>query len=255
MSLANQPFATSAVEGIAPAAVAAGGASPKPAERIPELRNGDRLTRSEFERRYEAMPHVNGAQLIEGIVYMPSPVRYVQHGGPHSSLITWLGLYRIKTPQVRCADNATSRLDNDNEPQPDAVLFLTSDIGGRVTVDGDGYLSGPPELVCEVSSSTVSIDLNAKLNAYRRNGVREYLVWRVEEDAIDWFELVEGRYAQLPVDESGIVRSKAFPGLWLNVPALLSDDLAAVAATVDAGAAAPEHAQFKATLEAKRQGA
>ena len=42
--------------------------------RILPLEHGDHLTREEFERRYEAMPHVRKAELIEGVVYMPSPV-------------------------------------------------------------------------------------------------------------------------------------------------------------------------------------
>lgn len=251
MSIGNQPLTTPATAAVVPP-LPAPAANPQLSAResIPKLQNGDRLTRSEFERRYSAMPEVKGAQLIEGIVYMPSPVRFTAHGGPHSSLITWLGLYRIKTPRVQCGDNVTSRLDHDNEPQPDAVMFLPVEIGGKAKVDADGYLAGAPELVCEVSSSTVSIDMNDKLNVYRRNGVKEYLVWRVEDGAIDWFELVEGRYVPLAIDESGVVRSKVFPGLWLDLPALLKDDLAAVAPAVDAGTATPEHAAFKSALEA-----
>lgn len=253
MSIGNQPLTTPVSAAVVPS-LAAPAAKPQPAagETIPKLQNGDRLTRAEFERRYSAMSEVKGAQLIEGIVYMPSPVRYVSHGGPHFALITWMGSYRIKTPYVNGGDNSTNRLDNDNEPQPDVVLFLPRAAGGQVTVDEDGYLSGAPELVCEVSASTVSIDMNDKLNVYRRNGVKEYLVWRVEDGAIDWFELVEGRYVPLTVDENGIVRSKVFPGLWLNVPAMLKDDLAAVAASVDAGTATPEHAEFKARLDAAK---
>jgi hypothetical protein len=45
----------------------------------PGLCNGDRLTRAEFERRYSAMPTVKKAELIEGVVYMPSPVTHKNH--------------------------------------------------------------------------------------------------------------------------------------------------------------------------------
>ena len=80
---------------------------------IPPLENGDRLSRSEFERRYGAMTDVKTADLIEGTVYMASPLR---HAEPHADVITWLGLYKAMTPGVRLGDNPTVRLDRDNEP-------------------------------------------------------------------------------------------------------------------------------------------
>ena len=212
---------------------------------IPPLVAGDRLTRFEFERRYLAMPDINKAELIEGIVYMPSPVRLTRHGQQHLFLAGWLSYYLSKTPGLKHAgDNVTVRLDEDNEPQPDLCLLLPAGVGGAAKVDADGYISGPPELVCEVSASTVSQDLNQKLGAYRRNGVREYLVWRVDDSAIDWFALHQGKYEQLPVDPAGMVRSEVFPGLWLDVPAMLNGDLAKVLAGVDRGVASAEHADF-----------
>lgn len=219
-----------------------------PKRDVPLLQNGDRLTRREFERRYNAMPEVKKAELIEGIVYMPSPVRLTHHGEPHAQLIGWATYYVAKTPALHVGDNATSRLDEDNEPQPDVMLLLPQIAGSTAVIDQDDYVSGAPDLVCEVSASSVSIDLHAKLNAYRRNGVREYLVWRVDDDALDWFELVHGQYVPLSPDNAGVVRSKVFPGLWLDVPALLRGDLAAVFATVDAGVATPEHAALRERL-------
>lgn len=251
MSIGNQPITTPVTDVVVPP-LAAPAAIPRPAvhESIPKLQNGDRLTRVEFERRYIATPEVRGAQLIEGIVYMPSPVRFVQHGQPHGIVLTWIGYYIAQTPGLLFAGEATSRLDEDNEPQPDAMLLLPSAAGSAARIDEDGYASGPPEFVGEVSASTVSIDLNSKMNAYRRNGVKEYLVWRVEEGAIDWFQLVDGRYDSISPDENGTVRSKVFPGLWLDAPAMLRGDLAAVLAAVDAGTATPEHAEFKARIAA-----
>ena len=108
---------------------------------IPPLRDGDRLTRAEFERRYEAMPHVKKAELLEGVVHMPSPVRFHQHGKPHLHLATWLGNYEADTPGVEAADNATARLDMDNEPQPDAMMIVSPEVGGRTTIV-DGYVEG-----------------------------------------------------------------------------------------------------------------
>ena len=211
---------------------------------VPPLENGDRLTRDEFERRYEAMPHLKKAELIEGVVYVPSPVRYRHHGAPHALLINWLGHYAAGTPGVGISDNSTVRLDLDNEPQPDALLLIDPACGGQTHFSTDDYIEGSPELVAEVASSSVSYDLHAKLHAYRRNGVREYIVWRVLEQAIDWFVLRAGQYEPLPVDANGLLRSEVFPGLWLDPVALVRGELATVLAIVQQGLNSPEHATF-----------
>src|SRR5262249_45336818 len=106
-------------------------AAPSNATRTPSLETGDHLTRAEFERRYEAMPPLKKAELIEGVVYMPSPVRWNQHAAPHADLIAWLVVYRASTPGVHAGDNGTIRLDMENEPQPDASLFIHPDRGGQ----------------------------------------------------------------------------------------------------------------------------
>ena len=146
--------------------------------RIPPLESGDRLTRSEFERRYEAMPQLRKAELIEGVVYVGSPVRISYHGSPQIRLNAWLGAYLAHTPGVQGGDNATVRLDLANEPQPDCLLYIDPACGGQVRISEDDYIEGAPELTAEISASSASIDLHAKLEAYRRNGVREYLIWR-----------------------------------------------------------------------------
>lgn len=215
---------------------------------VPLLENGDHLDRLEFERRYHAMPHVKKAELIEGVVYMPSPVRYSHHSGPHFDLITWLGLYRMVTPGVRGGDNGSLRLDMDNEPQPDACLIVLPSHGGRTMIDEDDYIVGGPELVAEVSASSVSIDLKAKKRAYGRNGVLEYIVWRVEDRQIDWFVLRAGQYELLGRDASGIYRSEVFSGLWLDATALVQGDLSAVFRVVQQGLASPEYTAFAAKL-------
>ncbi|HYG76000.1 MAG TPA: Uma2 family endonuclease [Planctomycetota bacterium] len=148
---------------------------------MPPLENGDRLTRDEFERRYNAMPNVKKAELIEGVVYTPSPVSQ-SHSEPHFSIIGWLAAYKSASPGTVGGDSGTIRLDQDNEIQPDAFLFVLPTHGGHVRKTDDDYLEGAPELVVEISNSSVSIDLNAKMNAYRRNGVREYIVWRVASE-------------------------------------------------------------------------
>jgi Uma2 family endonuclease len=214
---------------------------------IPPLRNGDRLSRAEFERRYAAMPGVKKAELIEGVVYMPSPVSD-DHSGAHFDLITWLGLYRLATPGVVGGDNGTLRLDLDNEPQPDAFLRILASHGGQARVDADGYVMGAPELVAEVAVSSVSIDLHGKLHIYRRNGVREYVVWRVEDAQIDWFVLREGRYEPLPRTPAGLYQSEVLPGLCLDPAALIRGDLLTVFQAVQQGLAGAEHASFVARL-------
>jgi Uma2 family endonuclease len=215
---------------------------------VPALENGDRLTRAEFERRYEAMPHLKKAELIEGVVYVPSPVRHRQHGAPHAHLIGWLGLYTANTPGVEVGDNGSVRLDLDNEPQPDALLFIDPTRRGQVRISDDGIIEGAPELVAEVASSSVSYDLHAKLHVYRRNGVCEYIVWRVLEQAVDWFVLRDGQYERMPRDAQGLVRSEVFPGLWLDAAALLRGDLVTLLTVVQQGLASPEHHAFVARL-------
>jgi Uma2 family endonuclease len=217
-------------------------------ETIPPLENGDTLTRAEFERRYEAMPHLKKAELIEGVVYVPSPVRHSYHGHQHTHLIGWLAQYEANTPGVEASDNVTVRLDLDNEPQPDALLFIDPACGGQARIDADGYIEDAPELVAEVAASTVSYDLHAKLRVYRRNGVREYIVWRVLDKEIDWFVLRAEQYERLPLDAEGLYRSEIFPGLWLDPAALLRGELATVLAVVQRGLASPEHAAFATRL-------
>lgn len=216
----------------------------KPFFTVPPLENGDRLTRSEFERRYAAMPHVKKAELIEGKVYVASPVRIVNHGRPHSHIMGWLFVYCAATPGVDIADNATVRLDADNEPQPDALLRIEPEFGGTSRISADGYVEGAPELIVEVAASSASYDLDEKLKVYRRNGVQEYLVWQVDDDRLDWFSLQSDRYINLEPDIDGISRSRIFPGLWLDVRALLNGNLARILAVIQTGVSIAEHQQF-----------
>ncbi len=215
---------------------------PLPLFTIPPLENGDRLSRVEFERRSAAMPADCKAELIQGIVYMSAALRYRSHGKPHSQLHGWLFTYQIATPGVEIADAITVRLDDDNEPQPDIALFIAA--GGQTTISADDYVEGAPELLAEISASTVSIDLGAKKTAYQQNGVQEYIVWRVLDNAIDWFYLDNGTYIDLPPDDDGIIRSRQFPGLWLDRAALLDDNMPPVIALLQVGLASADHSTF-----------
>lgn len=218
--------------------------SVSPTIKVPPLESGDRLTRPEFERRYQAMPHIKKAELIEGVVYVASPVRMANHGRPHAQIVGWLMVYSAATPGVDLADNATVRLDIDNEPQPDALLRLEPEVGGNSRISDDDYIKGAPELIVEVAASSASYDLNDKLNAYRRNGVQEYIVWQIYENHLDWYSLAEGKYVNLQPDATGTIRSQIFPGLWLSITALLESNSAEVLAVLQQGLQTAEHQAF-----------
>ncbi|MGL5020233.1 MAG: Uma2 family endonuclease [Luteolibacter sp.] len=189
----------------------------------PQLQQGDVLARTEFERRYAAMPGLKKAELIEGIVYMASPVRADVHGIPHVKLATLLQVYATKHPGLIVADNATVRLDTLNEPQPDLLLMRTH---GQAHLDSDGYISGAPELIAEIAASTASYDLHQKKRTYLRAGVLEYLVWLADENRLIWWQLKDDEFVEIPADENGLVTSATFPGLVIDSNALTSGNLA-----------------------------
>ena len=209
---------------------------------IPPLENGDKLTRHEFERRYHAMPNLKKAELIEGVVYVASPLRIKSHGEPHAYIMTWLGVYKAATPGIGFADNTTVLIDTDNEPQPDALLRIET--GGQSRINKDDYVEGAPELIVEIAASSASYDLHEKLKVYRRNQVQEYLIWRVYDHQFDWFRLQQGEYIQLQPNADNIICSQIFPGLWLDKTALLGGDLGKVLTVVQQGLASPEHENF-----------
>jgi Uma2 family endonuclease len=211
---------------------------------IPPLESGDRLTRPEFERRYNAMPNLKKAELIEGVVYVASPLRFEPHAEPHGNLMGWLWSYKVVTPGVRLGDNPTVRLDLDNEPQPDAILLIDSACGGQSYLGADGYVEGAPELVAEVAASSATKDLYDKKRAYRRNGIQEYIVWQVFESTVSWFSLQNGEYVALIPDAAGIIQSQVFPGLWLDVSALVTGNMPQVLSVLQQGLSSVEHQAF-----------
>jgi Uma2 family endonuclease len=173
---------------------------------------------------------------------------WTNHAAPHFEVVLWLGTYKAHTPGTQGGDNGSCRLDLDNEPQPDAALIVLPSHGGQVVVSSDGYIEGAPELVVEVAASSASIDLHAKKKVYQRNGVCEYLVWRVVQQKLDWFSLQGGQFQPLPDQPDGLLRSEVFPGLWLDPDALIRGDTAQVLAALQQGLASPEHAAFVARL-------
>ena len=193
------------------------------------LESGDRLTREEFHRRYCARPDIKKAELIDGIVYVASPTRFRVHGRQHGVVVTWLGLYALRTPGVLLGDNATVYLE-ESEVQPDALLFRDPPASRGARLTDDGYITGAPQLVVEVAASSVSYDLHDKRRVYERAGVEEYIVWRVLDHALDWFRLIAGSYVRQQPDAQGVIASTAFPGLRLAVSKLLVGDYAGVLA-------------------------
>ncbi len=202
---------------------------------VPALEQGDRLSRQEFHRRYESMTNVKKAELIEGVVNMPSPAKLKKHGKPQIAMAGWLVNYAAQHPKTEAADNATVMLDFDNEYQPDLLLRILPEHGGQSRTTAEDYVEGAPELAVEIASSSAGYDLHAKKNAYRRNGVREYLVWITQENRIVWWKLVEGEFVEIEPDSEGLLKSSVFPGLWLDAAAMLEGDLAKVLSRLQDG--------------------
>lgn len=224
--------------------------SERPSRALP-LFNGDRLTRAEFERRFDATPGLKRAELVNGITFMSPPVYFEDHAQPHFNIVTLLGIYRMSTPGVVGGDNGSVRVDDQNMPQPDVCLLIDSKLGGQTRIV-DGYLEGAPEFVVEIAASSASIDLHLKLDLYRRHGVREYVVWRTIDEQLDFFSYAQSDYVPLPPELSGEIRSKIMPGLWLDVPAILAGEWPKAIETMQRGIASPEHAAFVKELAARR---
>ncbi len=217
-------------------------------EPIPPLESGDRLNCYEFERRYSAMPHIRKAELVEEVVYVPAALRFRSHSQPHGNLIGWLWTYKIATLGIELGIEPTVHLGLDNEPQPDAVLLIEEQAGGQARLSEDDYVEGAPEFVAEIAASSAAINLGDKKRAYCRNGIREYIVWQVLEQKLDWFYLQEGEYVALPVGQDGVIRSRVFPGLWLAANEFLIGNMGRVLAVLQDGLAAPEHTAFSQQL-------
>jgi len=192
-----------------------------------QFENGDSMHTREFLRRYERMPQLKKAELIEGVVYMGSPIS-VRHAKPDNLIQLWLGAYASRHPEVEALTNATVILDAENTVQPDALLRRLPEHGGLTRVNEQGYLVGPPELVVEIAASSASIDLRDKRRAYCRNGVQEYIVWLVAEHRIEWLCLEADEYHLQLADNQSLLRSRAFPGLLLPLGPLLACDTATV---------------------------
>jgi hypothetical protein len=217
---------------------------------LPLLIEGQWLDQPTFHARYEAMPPGTRAELIDGVVYMPSPVG-PEHGVAHAPVIVWLFYYAENTPGLQVMDNATTVLGRKSEPQPDALLRILPEFGGQTSIQKK-LLTGPPEVIAEVSHATRYVDLGPKLKEYEKAGVLEYVVRALEPDQVFWFVREGELLVERPLGEDGLYHSVHFPGLWLDPQALVGGDGRRLRAVVDLGCATPEHAAFVARLAAIR---
>jgi Uma2 family endonuclease len=219
--------------------------------RLPLVEAGDHLDQVTFHERYKAMPPAFRAELIGGVVIVPSPLSR-GHGVYHALVMTWLGNYCIATPGTLTADNTTTILGETSEPQPDGMLIIEPAAGGQTGLSEDDYTTGAPELIVEVASSSASIDLHAKRRDYEQAGVLEYVVVVLRQQFIRWFILQNGTYQEVSPDADGIFRSRIFPGLWLHANALLQLDGITVMDVLRQGLTTPEHAAFVQQLQERQ---
>ena len=210
----------------------------------PLLEAGDRLSREEFERRYERMPHLKKAELIEGTVYMPSPTRCTLHAEPQAQLAAWLVVYASETTGVKCGDNSTVRLDLDNEPQPDLVLLKLPAQAGQARISADDYIEGAPELVVEIVASSRAYDLHQKKAPTAATASAN--TWRGSPASSGWSGgcYTRGSIKRLIPAAGGLLHSAVFPGLWLDPAALLRGDMKEVLAALRRGLDSLEHRAF-----------
>ncbi|MBM3223196.1 MAG: Uma2 family endonuclease [Candidatus Tectomicrobia bacterium] len=215
---------------------------------LPLLEAGDHVDQATFHACYTAMPATFRAELIGGVVVVPSPLAW-SHGRHHARVMTWLDTYTIATPGTQTADNATTILSATSEPQPDAALLIEPTCGGQTSLSAEGYVIGAPELVVEIASSSVAIDLHAKRQDYAQAGVREYVVVVLRQRVVRWCVWQAGVYHEIAPDADGICRSRVFPGLWLHVEALLQLDGTQVLDVLRQGLATPGHVAFVQRLQ------
>jgi Uma2 family endonuclease len=218
-------------------------------ESVPVLESGDQMTQPEFHRVYEKMPQGFKAELVGGVVFVPSPLR-ISHGENDNDLGTLLGVYKSETPGVQASHNTTVILSKKDEPQPDQFLRIRPEYGGQSRTTSDDYVEGPPELHVEIAASSKSLDLHGKRERYAATGVKEYLVLNLEDQKLHWFDLTTD--TELQPDADGIYRIRTFPGLWIDGAALIAGDLKRLLAVLEEGLASPEHAAFVAKLAAAR---
>ncbi len=225
---------------------------PTVAEEIPSLHDGQELDQPAFHEIYSRYPEDFRAELIDGVVYLMNMPLHSDHADPDGILIGFLFTYSIETAGTSIKPNVTTLLGPRSEVQPDCCLLIDPASGGRTAKDAKGAVINAPELIVEVASSTLRVDLNAKKKVYEEAGALEYVVFDVPHRKFHWFVLREGRFEPLPIDADGLYRSRAFPGLWLDEAAFVRGDGRSLVAALRRGLESPEHAEFVHRLEQNR---
>jgi hypothetical protein len=219
---------------------------------LPPLRNGDRLDQKSFHERYEAMPAHVRAELIGGVVYMASPQK-LPHGRTTVVVGQWLVAFVQETPGTEILAGVTNILGPKSEPEPDHCLLILPEYGGQTSENEDEYLTGTPELIIETGAATQSRDLNQKKRDYEQAGVREYVVVGLRSRRVFWFALRGGKFAEVKPGPDGILRSRVFPGLWLDPDALLKRDWTRLFEVLRQGLASEEHQAFVEKLARRKR--
>lgn len=195
-----------------------------------DLHSGDRMSRDEFLRRWERIPEIKRAELIDGVVYLASPVSEL-HSDYEQLFNRWLSHYQERTEGLKVMPAATFLLAG-SSPQPDLALIRLS----GSSRSGKKFREGPPELVVEIAYSSLAYDLGPKLELYRRGGVAEYITVLLEEKKVQWRVLENRRYHALR-PSGGYLKSRAYPGLWLDPKAVFPPRIRELLASVEAGLA------------------
>ena len=220
-----------------------------PIATFPELVTVERLTLEEFLQRWEDLPHLKNAELIEGVVYVPSPVS-LEHADHDNKIAWWLRHYIYATPGCQSGSNATWLMLG-SAPQPDTFLRIRPSQGGQ-SGNEKRYATGAPELAIEVCLTSTEVDFGPKLTLYQRAGVREYITIELFGQRIVWRMLDNGVYAAQQASVDGILRSQVFSGLWLDVAAFWADDGAQMLAVLNTGLASEDHQRFVERLAAAK---
>lgn len=207
----------------------------------PQLDNGDRMKQPEFHEIYEQMPEGFKAELVRGTVFVSMPLRK-PHAKDHVRLSSILDTYEASTPGVEVLSESTTILGSDDEVQPDLLLRILPEYGGKSRDTYDQYIEGPPELICEIAHSSRAIDLNLKRKRYERAGVLEYIVLCLNPREVHWFDFASK--AMLQLNSDGVFRSNIFPGLWLCNQGLLERDYHRIMEVLKQGLTTADHSDF-----------
>ncbi|MFN7925358.1 MAG: Uma2 family endonuclease [Bryobacteraceae bacterium] len=203
----------------------------------------------EFLRRWESLPDLRYAELIEGVVFLASPLSN-DHSSAQYGVTGWLFTYTNRTPGTGGGNELTWVMGAKNVPQPDVHACILPECGGQSGLTPEDYGAGAPELIVEITGSSRSRDLGVKKELYRSVGVKEYLTVELHPRKITWRELVRGQYRDLVPGTDGIIRSRVFPGLWLRPVDVWNGK---IVDALELGLKSPEHAAFVKLLESRRR--